>query len=74
MATATFNDLYFGATEMAVTAFRTSVKGQRVTRYRWTPVNADGCITTGFVSTGFSSEANAIAAAQRHARFANVEG
>lgn len=73
MATATFNDIYFGATEMAVTAFRTRAKGQRVTRYRWTPVNSQDCITTGFVSAGFSNEANAIAAAQRHARFANVD-
>lgn len=73
MATATFQDSYFGPTQMTVASFKTTRQGAKVTRFRWMPIAASGCITTGFVPHGFSSEAMAVAAAIRNARFSNIQ-
>lgn len=74
-ATATFQDCYFGATEMALTSFKTARQGAKVVRFRWTKAEgAEGSITTGFASSGFQSVAHGIAAANRHAMFSNVKG
>lgn len=72
MATAIFKDLYFGPTKMTVEPFKTSHHGKKVIRYRWSPVEAGGCITTGLPSHGFSSIHAAIESARRHIRFAAV--
>jgi hypothetical protein len=70
MITATFTDTWFGATEMKIETLKTSRRGERVIRFRWAPVNASGCITTGLVT--YSTEAAAIQAAKRHVSFSNV--
>jgi hypothetical protein len=65
---ATYNDTYFGPTAMHIVPVRTVRNRVRVLRYRWEPLPTErGCITTGMPS--YSSEAMAIAAARRHARF-----
>lgn len=74
MATATFDDLYFGQTAMRLESFRTAHRGARVSRYRWMPVpGARGCITTGFLAHGFPSREAAIQAAERHVRFSAIQ-
>lgn len=70
---ATFQDTYFGATEMTIASFKTSRQGAKFVRFRWVKATgAEGCITTGFSPSGFANEAAAIAAANRHALFSNV--
>lgn len=72
MATATFQDLYYGQTPMILMPFKTSRASARVTRFRWVKDGANGCIVTGYSPSGFASPEAGIAAASRHARFSNI--
>lgn len=62
--TAFFNDIWAGPVEAFVAPFRTKRRGETVTRYRWERRDRQHCS-----STVFTSPEQAVAAAQRDARF-----
>lgn len=69
LATATYSDTWAGNVAAHVEGFKTKRKGETVMRYRWTRANA----SIGIWSAPFTSIANAMAAAQRHPAFSNVQ-
>jgi hypothetical protein len=68
-ATATFKDTYAGNVDAQLVSFRTKVRGQSETRFRWEQTNGQGC---GFVPGGFATVARAVAAARGSAKFFSV--
>lgn len=69
--TATFQDTYSGSTKMELVSFSTKRRGERVTFWRWQPIDATGCITTGLINA-FSSIEAAVRAASRNHRWSEV--
>lgn len=72
--TATFQDTYGAPKEMVLETFKIVVRGAKVIRFRWIKADKDapGCVTTGFIASGFKSADAAVAAAKSHALFSNV--
>ncbi len=67
IATAKFNDIWAGNVDAQVLAFKTTRRGERVTRYRWVRVDGQGC---GY--NAFPSVARAVAAVRLDRRFSDV--
>lgn len=74
MATATYDDSYFGKVAMVLVPSKTTRRGERLTIWTWTKApGVAGCITTGFRPGCFTTIKRAIEAASGHARFSSVE-
>lgn len=69
MATALFYDIWAGNVPALVVPFKTTRKGQRVTRYRWQRVDGLHCDSRTFITIQ-----GAVSALARDRRFSNVEG
>lgn len=65
-ATATYRDIWAGDIAATVEAFKTTRRGQRVTRYRWTSA------TQSLPLAVFATVSGAVAYAERHACFSNA--
>lgn len=71
MAEAIHTDTYAGPCSATVVAWRTKLRGEAVTLYRW---QRDDGVSIVCFRSGFFTVAQAVKAAKWHAAFSRVEG